>query len=226
MAAIRLEQYVPAPSRLAESEDELARRLYERHHRKILAFCRHQLGNREEAEDAPKTTFLNAYRGLKRGTSPEFESAWLYKIAHNVCLTIQRNSHRRRLVEAPNDFELLEERVPAYAGDTDELFGLTRALRVLPEQQRRGLPPRRVERALVQGDRGRDEAHAGCGRDAPLPCASLTCRRPRSGAFAEAAAGPAAAGRGGGLAAVGVLLAPGAHGGVDAHRGDDEEHER
>ena len=139
MAAIPLEQYVPAPSRLAESEDELARRLYERHHRKILAFCRHQLGNREEAEDATQTTFLNAYRGLKRGTSPEFESAWLYKIAHNVCLTIQRNSHRRRLVEAPNDFELLEERVPAYAGDTDELFGLTRALRVLPEQQRRAL---------------------------------------------------------------------------------------
>jgi RNA polymerase sigma factor (sigma-70 family) len=139
MAALPSEQYFPAPSRLAESEDELARRLYERHHRKILAFCRHQLGSREEAEDATQTTFLNAYRGLKRGTSPEFESAWLYKIAHNVCLTNQRNSQRRRLVEAPNDFELLEERVPAYAGDTDELFGLTRALRVLPEQQRRAL---------------------------------------------------------------------------------------
>jgi len=139
MAAVPLEQYVPAPSRLAESEDELARRLYERHHGKILAFCRHQLGNREEAEDATQTTFLNAYRGLKRGASPEFESAWLYKIAHNVCLTIHRNSHRRRLVEAPNDFELIEERIPAYSGDTDELFGLTRALRVLPEQQRRAL---------------------------------------------------------------------------------------
>src|SRR4051794_15812375 len=139
MAALPSENHAAAPSRLVESEDELARRLYERHHRKILAFCRHQLGSREEAEDATQTTFLNAYRGLKRGASPEFESAWLYKIAHNVCLTNQRNSHRRRLMEAPSDFELLEARVPAYSSESDELFGLTRALRVLPEQQRRAL---------------------------------------------------------------------------------------
>src|SRR5919206_234632 len=75
----------------------------------------------------------------RRGASPEFESAWLYKIAQNVCLTKQRNSYRRRLVEAPSDFELIEELVPAHEGDADELFGLTGALRVLPEQQRRAL---------------------------------------------------------------------------------------
>ncbi|HEY3922187.1 MAG TPA: RNA polymerase sigma factor [Gaiellaceae bacterium] len=113
--------------------------LYERHHRKILSFCQHQLGNREEAEDAVQITFLNAFRGLKRGTSPEFETAWLFKIAHNVCLTKQRNSYRRRLVEAPSDFEQIEERVPAHEGESDELFGLQKALRVLPEQQRRAL---------------------------------------------------------------------------------------
>ena len=54
-------------------------------------------------------------------------------------MTKQRNSYRRRLVEAPSDFELLSERVPAYEGDTDELFGLQTALRVVPEQQRRAL---------------------------------------------------------------------------------------
>jgi RNA polymerase sigma factor (sigma-70 family) len=139
MAALPSAQFAAAPYRVAEPEDELARRLYERHHRKILAFCRHQLGSREEAEDATQTTFLNAYRGLKRGASPEFESAWLFKIAHNVCLTNRRNSYRRRLVEAPSNFELIEERVPAHTGESDELFGLTRALRVLPEQQRRAL---------------------------------------------------------------------------------------
>jgi RNA polymerase sigma-70 factor (ECF subfamily) len=99
----------------------------------------HQLGNREEAEDATQITFLNAFRGLRRGTSPEFESAWLYKIAQNVCLTKQRNSYRRRMVEAPADFEVIEELVPAHERDSDELFGLTKALRVIPEQQRRAL---------------------------------------------------------------------------------------
>jgi RNA polymerase sigma factor (sigma-70 family) len=120
-----------APSRFA-SEGEATRLLYERHQRKILSFCKHQLGSREEAEDATQITFLNAFRGMRRGTSPEFESAWLFKIAHNVCLTKQRNSYRRGLIEAPSDFTLIEERVPAHENDADELFGLPAALRVIP----------------------------------------------------------------------------------------------
>jgi RNA polymerase sigma factor (sigma-70 family) len=140
MAAVPYEGHAAArPFRLDRPEDEATRLLYERHQRKILSFCQHQLGNREEAEDATQITFMNAFRGLRRGTSPEFESAWLYKIAHNVCLTKQRNSYRRRLVEAPSDFELIEELVPAHDSDSDELFGLTSALLVLPEQQRRAL---------------------------------------------------------------------------------------
>ena len=140
MAAVPYEGHAAArPFRLSRPEDDATRLLYERHHRKILSFCQHQLGNREEAEDATQITFMNAFRGLRRGTSPEFETAWLYKIAHNVCLTKQRNSYRRRLVEAPSDFELIEELVPAPDSDSDELFGLTSALRVLPEQQRRAL---------------------------------------------------------------------------------------
>ena len=140
MAAVPYEGHAAAaPFRLTQPEGEATRLLYERHQRKILAFCQHQLRNREEAEDATQITFMNAFRGLKRGTSPEFESAWLYKIAHNVCVSKQRTSYRRRLVEAPSDFELIEELVPAHEADSDELFGLTSALRVLPEQQRRAL---------------------------------------------------------------------------------------
>ena len=140
MAAVPYEGHAAArPFRLNQPEDEATRLLYERHQRKILSFCQHQLGNREEAEDATQITFMNAFRGLRRGTSPEFETAWLYKIAHNVCISKQRSSHRRGLVEAPTNFELVEELVPARESDSDELFGLTRALRVLPEQQRRAL---------------------------------------------------------------------------------------
>ena len=76
MAAVPYEGHAAAaPVRLTEGE--ATRLLYERHQRKILSFCQHQLGNREEAEDATQITFMNAFRGLKRGTSPEFETAWL-----------------------------------------------------------------------------------------------------------------------------------------------------
>ena len=61
--------------------------LYERHAAQVFRFCLHRLGSRAEAEDAVQRTFLNAYRSIERGIVPEQESAWLFKIAHNVCLS-------------------------------------------------------------------------------------------------------------------------------------------
>jgi RNA polymerase sigma factor (sigma-70 family) len=118
---------------------EAARELYERYGPQILAFCHHRLGNREEAEDATQSTFLNALRGLQRGVSPELESAWLYKIAHNVCLTRQRSSWRRRRVETPGDLDAIHDFLPAREPEADELIGLPDALAEMPEQQRRAL---------------------------------------------------------------------------------------
>ena len=125
--------------RRAAPEAEATRDLYERYARQIYSYCLHQLGNREEAEDATQSTFLNAFRGFKRGIDPEFESAWLYKIAQNVCLTRQRSSSRRRKVETPGDLEAMQEYVPAHQADSDELIRLPEALDAMPEQQRRAL---------------------------------------------------------------------------------------
>src|SRR5207237_147953 len=125
--------------RRAAPEADATRDLYERYARQIYSYCLHQLGSREEAEDATQSTFLNAFRGIKRGVDPEFESAWLYKIAQNVCLTRQRSSSRRRRVETPGDLEAMQDYVPAHQPDSDELIGLPEALESMPEQQRRAL---------------------------------------------------------------------------------------
>jgi len=127
-----------APARTAPEADA-TRELYERYARQIYVYCLHQLGNREEAEDATQSTFLNAFRGLKRGVDPEFKSAWLYKIAQNVCLTRQRSSTRRRRVESPGDLDAMQDSLAAHAPDSDELIDLPEALGLLPEQQRRAL---------------------------------------------------------------------------------------
>jgi RNA polymerase sigma-70 factor (ECF subfamily) len=128
----------PTPQRSAPEADA-TRRLYETYARQIHAYCLHQLGNREEAEDATQSTFLNAFRGLQRGVDPEFETAWLYKIAQNVCLTRQRTSSRRRRVESPGDLDAMQDIIPAHQPDSDELIGLPEALHDMPEQQRRAL---------------------------------------------------------------------------------------
>ena len=92
--------------------------LYERHAAKLLSYCLHQLGSREEAEDAVQTTFMNAFRALGRGIVPEAESAWLFKIAENVCLSRRRSSWRRGRIESPSDFEIIEEIIPGPPGRT------------------------------------------------------------------------------------------------------------
>ena len=113
--------------------------LYERHAAKIQAYCHHQLGSREEAEDAVQTTFMNAFRALGRGVVPEAESAWLFKIAENVCLSRRRSSWRRGKIESPSDFQVIEEIIPGPSRERDELIGIEDALASMPEQQRRAI---------------------------------------------------------------------------------------
>jgi RNA polymerase sigma factor (sigma-70 family) len=113
--------------------------LYERYSSQIYGYCLHQLGSREEAEDAVQTTFMNAFRGLQRGIVPELESAWLFKIAHNVCLSRRRSSWRRGRVESPNNFEVLQEVVPGHELVADELIRLQDVLEDMPENQRRAI---------------------------------------------------------------------------------------
>lgn len=123
----------------APPEAEATRALYEQYANQVFRYCLHQLGSREEAEDAVQSTFLNAFRGLKRGVVPELESAWLFKIAHNVCLSRRRSSWRRGRIESPADFELVEELTPAPSRRAEELIGLQDVLEQMPETQRRAI---------------------------------------------------------------------------------------
>ena len=124
----------PGPAPAAD----VVRDLYERYSRQLLALCVQRLGNREDAEDALQSTFLNAFRA-GRGVTPEHELAWLYKIAENVCLTRQRSFARRRRVETPGDLDALQDVLPARQPDADELLRLPDALQEISERQRRAL---------------------------------------------------------------------------------------
>ena len=139
MAAVPSTGRADQVDRLAAPEADATRALYERYANQIFGYCLHQLGSREEAEDAVQSTFLNAFRGLKRGVVPEMEAAWLFKIAHNVCLSRRRSSWRRGRIESPADFEVVEELAPAPSRRSDELIGLQDVLETMPENQRRAI---------------------------------------------------------------------------------------
>jgi RNA polymerase sigma-70 factor, ECF subfamily len=118
---------------------QLAEELFNEHHRRIYQYCLRQLGSPEEADDAVQATYLNACRSLKDGFEPEAAQAWLFKVAHNVCLTRQRSSYRRARVERPQDLQAVQDIVAAPEAAGDELFGLDEALAELSEQQRQAI---------------------------------------------------------------------------------------
>src|SRR5688572_32710216 len=82
---------------------------------------------------------MNAFRALGKGIVPESETAWLFKIAENVCLSRRRSSWRRGRIESPSDFDVIEEVVPGPGRQRDELIGIEDALASMPEQQRRAI---------------------------------------------------------------------------------------
>jgi RNA polymerase sigma-70 factor (ECF subfamily) len=110
--------------------------LYQRHADRIFGFCRNRLRTHQEAEDAVQTTFLQAFRALQRGTVPISETAWLFKIAENVCLSTHRSNGRRSERELADGGDVVEL-APAREARDDALFGLEEALARIPENQRR-----------------------------------------------------------------------------------------
>jgi RNA polymerase sigma-70 factor (ECF subfamily) len=128
-----------APAREVESAADDAAVLYERYYDRIFGYCLYHLGSREEAEDVAQTTFMWAYRGLRRGVVPRAEASWLFTIAQNACRARHRTRGRRREREVLSDPVTLADMSPAPEADADDLMGLEDALARMPELQRRAI---------------------------------------------------------------------------------------
>lgn len=116
-------------------DDAAFEALYDRYHRNLLAFCRHMVGSREEAEDVLQHTFLAAYRSLPDGDGVQIKP-WLYAVARNRCLSVLR---------ARRDAVVLDEALVATEGLVAEvdrradLRALVRDVQRLAPDQREAL---------------------------------------------------------------------------------------
>jgi RNA polymerase sigma-70 factor (ECF subfamily) len=126
-------------SAVAETAADGAALLYERYYDRVFGYCLYQLGSREEAEDVAQTTFMWAFRGLRRGVVPRAEASWLFTIAQNACRARHRSRGRKRAREVLSDPVQLADMSPAHAANTDDLMGLEDALARMPDQQRRAI---------------------------------------------------------------------------------------
>jgi RNA polymerase sigma-70 factor, ECF subfamily len=131
-----MNQSVTAPSYTVEDSDELLlsrysetgdRKVFEtlmrRYEREIFSYLRRYIGNVELAEDAFQGTFLQVH--LKCG---QFDSArrfrpWLYAIATNQAIDVQRRLKRHRMVSLDTSASSDAEHRPG--SWADKLIGQT-----------------------------------------------------------------------------------------------------
>jgi RNA polymerase sigma factor (sigma-70 family) len=110
--------------------------LFDRHHKSLLAFCRHMLGSTAEAEDVAQDTFMAAYRGIVRSSRPIAVRPWLYTIARRRCISVLR-ARREQPVEAVP--ERATSNLAADVDARDDLRALLTDVGRLPEAQRAAL---------------------------------------------------------------------------------------
>ncbi len=108
--------------------------LYDRYVDAIYAYCYVRLNSREAAEDATSEVFLKAFAGL-RGYRGGLFVAWLFQIAHNLVINLQRNRRpplSYEIADLPDPRPPLEEMVIRDIERQD----LLAAMAQLPDEQR------------------------------------------------------------------------------------------
>ncbi|HET8527739.1 MAG TPA: sigma-70 family RNA polymerase sigma factor [Gaiellaceae bacterium] len=124
--------------------DRAFERLYRRHALDVYRYAYAVLRNRADAEDVAQTTFMNAYRALERGETPQSPHNWLIAIAHNVCRQRFRQASRR-----VQEVGLDDDVADAFVAEDDERApspeDIRRALGHLAFNQRAALVMRELE---------------------------------------------------------------------------------
>jgi RNA polymerase sigma factor (sigma-70 family) len=121
--------------------------LHREYSARLLAYAGSMLRNREDAEDAVQTTFMNAYNSLVDGRVPRQEASWLFRIARNVCLNRIR-THQRKPAGSLDGIEIASQRgVEEQLDQHLHAVALRAALERLPVQQRKAIVLRELQGA-------------------------------------------------------------------------------
>jgi RNA polymerase sigma-70 factor (ECF subfamily) len=83
----------PATTRGSVASEEISA-LYEQYKRPLHTYIARLLGSREEADDVVQEVFLSAFVSWQKLTDHTHISAWLYRVATNLCLDQLRKRKR------------------------------------------------------------------------------------------------------------------------------------
>jgi RNA polymerase sigma factor (sigma-70 family) len=116
--------------------------IFDRHHQELFRYCVSLTRNPDDAADALQSTMLRALRALEGETRRIAVRPWLYRIAHNECMTVLRS--RPQAGEAAETTASGSWDVEASAEARAQLDQLLGDIRQLPERQRGALVMREL----------------------------------------------------------------------------------
>ena len=96
-------------TRVRAGDDQAFEEVFRKYHAPLLSYCSYILGGRADGEDAVQQVFISALKSLRSSSNRIELRPWLYRIAHNRCISTIRT--RRDHVE-------LTEAVAAAPSDT------------------------------------------------------------------------------------------------------------
>ena len=134
--ALRLATDARLVTLVREGEMAAFESIYARYQRGIESFCRHLLGDAEEAADVVQHTFLAAYNTIVSSEKSILLRAWLYTIARNRCYSVLRARRERPCGEV---IEPVSEGLTTHVLRREDLRHLLHDMRRLPEDQRAAL---------------------------------------------------------------------------------------
>ncbi|MGI4788478.1 MAG: sigma-70 family RNA polymerase sigma factor [Janthinobacterium lividum] len=120
-------------------------RLTEPYRRELIAYCYRLTGTLTEAEDMVQEAFLRAFRALETFEGRASLRAWLYKIAHNLCLNhVQRRPPGWESLDEVGEINLASDAEDAGQGRENVRLGFVALVQSLPPRQRAALVLRDV----------------------------------------------------------------------------------
>ena len=119
--------------------------LVSRYESRLLAFCRHLLGSREDAEDVLQEVFAAAFNAIQSDDRPINVRPWLYRIARNRSLNHLRRIHAIGVDSMDVHFSDYGASTADKAHEREEFRLLVGDINGLPETQRTALVLREMD---------------------------------------------------------------------------------